>query len=251
MRALTTLTVTEARMYLRDPSNVFFALAFPTVLLLLLGRVIPGMLEPITDQGPAFAGLRAIDLFAPIVLALAMGTVSLTTFPAVFGSYREKGVLRRLSTTPVPASRVLVAQVAINVAALVVAVVLALVAGGLMLSLAAPEQPLVVAGSFLLGAVQMIALGCLIAALVPNTAVANGVGMLLYFPMLFFAGVWMPGPMMPETLARISGFTPLGAASQAMTEGWFGTGLPAQQLLVMGAWTVLLIPLAAKLFRWR
>ena len=104
---------------------------------------------------------------------------------------------------------------------------------------------------FVLGAVQMIALGCLLAALVPSAGSANGVGMLLYFPMLFFAGVWLPGPLMPESLARFSGFVPLGAASQALEAAWFGDGLPARQMIVMAVWTLLLVPLAARLFRWR
>jgi ABC-2 type transport system permease protein len=250
MNALRALTLAEARMYVRDPSNAFFALAFPTVLLLALGLVMPGMRDPLTDV-PGMAHLRMIDVFVPITMALAMGTVSLTTFPAVFGAYREKGVLRRLSTTPLPASRLLVAQVAVNVVALVAAVLLSLLAGALVLGIAAPSQPLLVVAVFVLGAVQMIALGCLLAALVPSAGSANGVGMLLYFPMLFFAGVWLPGPLMPESLARFSGFVPLGAASQALEAAWFGDGLPARQMIVMAVWTLVLVPLAARLFRWR
>lgn len=249
MSALSTMTVTEGRLYLRDPSNVFFALAFPSVLLLLLGTLLPGMQESL--PGSRYAGLRVIDLFVPITLALAMATVSLTTFPAVFGTYREKGVLRRLSTTPLRASRLLVAQVVVNVVALVVAVVLSLVVARLVLGIAMPAQPGLAVAMFVLGAVQMIALGCLLAALVPSASAGNALGMLLYFPMLFFAGVWLPGPLMPPTLATISGFVPLGAASQALDEAWFGTGVPAQQIAVMVVWTAVLVPLAARLFRWR
>ena len=250
MNALRALTVAEARMYVRDPSNAFFALAFPTVLLLALGLVMPGMKEPLTEV-PGMAHLRLIDLFVPITTALAMATVSLTTLPSVFGAYREQGVLRRLSTTPLPASRLLVAQVLVNVAALVAAVLVALLTARLVLGIAAPEQPLLVVGVFLLGAVQMVALGCLLAALVPSAGAANGAGMLLYFPMLFFAGVWLPGPLMPDGLAQVSGFVPLGAAAQSLDEAWFGTGLPAQQVIVMVVWTLVLVPLAARLFRWR
>lgn len=250
MNALRALTLAEARMYVRDPSNAFFALLFPTVLLLALGLVMPGMQDPLKDV-PGMAHLRMIDVFVPITMALALGTVSLTTFPAVFGTYREKGVLRRLSTTPLPASRLLVAQVAVNVAALVAAVLLSLLAGAVVLGIAAPAQPLLVVVVFLLGAVQMIALGCLLAALVPSAGSANAAGMLLYLPMLFFAGVWLPGPLMPEGLARFSGFVPLGAAAQALEVAWFGDGLPARQMVVMAVWTLVLVPLAARLFRWR
>ena len=249
MRALWALTRAEGRLYLREPMNVFFGLVFPTLLIFMLGFLIPAMQETVPGE-PGFADLRIIDLFAPIILALAIATVSLTTLPPVFGSYRERGVLRRLSTTPLPASRLLIAQVAVNVAAVVVAVALALVGGVALLDLALPTQPLLVVGAFLLAAVEMISLGCLISAVVPTAAGASGLGMVLYFPMLFFAGVWLPGPLMPAGLAQVSGWTPLGAASQAMTEGWFGSGVPVQQLVVMVIWTLVLVPLAARLFRW-
>ena len=221
--ALGTLTLSEARLYLREPGSAFFALIFPTLLLVAVA----------------------------VVLALAIATVSLTTFPVAFGTYREKGVLRRLSATPLPASRLLVAQVVVNVAALVVAVVAALLAGAAVLRITGPEQPVLLAGVFVLAAVQMIAVGCVVAALVPSASTANGVGMLLYFPMRFFAGVWVPGPLLPDALAAVSSWVPLGAAAQAMETAWFGSGVPAQQVLVMVAWTAVLVPVAARVFRWR
>jgi ABC-2 type transport system permease protein len=243
------LTLSEARLYVREPGSAFFALVFPTLLLVAVGTLLPPMREPVEVAG--LEHLRGIDLFVPVVLALAIATVSLTTFPVAFGTYREKGVLRRLSTTPLPASRLLVAQVTVNVAALVVAVVAALLAGAAVLRVAGPEQPVLLAGVFVLAAVQMIAVGCVVAALVPSASTANGVGMLLYFPMLFFAGVWVPGPLMPDALAAASSFVPLGAAAQAMETAWFGSGFPAQQVLVMVAWTAVLVPVAARVFRWR
>src|SRR5690606_14677491 len=90
------------------------ALLFPTALLLLQGLVIPGTGEPIGGDDPDFAQLRAIDLFIPIALTVALGSVTLTNFPSAIGGYREKGVLRRLATTPVGPQRVLIAQVVIS-----------------------------------------------------------------------------------------------------------------------------------------
>ncbi|KGM13863.1 ABC transporter permease [Cellulomonas bogoriensis] len=250
MTALRALTLSEGRLYLRDSGTVFFALVFPTLLLVLMGLVLPGMDEPLTDA-PGYEGLRPIDLYVPVVLALAICTTSLTTFPAVFGGYREKGVLRRLATTPLPASRLLVAQVSVNVLALLVAVVAALVAMAAVLGLTAPQQPGLVVLAFALGITHMTALGCVLAALVPTAASGNGLGMLLYFPLLFLAGVWTPGPTMPDTLATVGSYLPLGAAAQAMSEGWFGDGVPVTQLLVMVGWTLVLGPVAARVFRWR
>lgn len=250
MGALRTLTANQARLFLREPANVFFGLAFPTVLLVGIGLALPGMRDPIEDAGPELAGIRPIDIYVPVVLALAIATIALTTFPPTFGVYREKGILRRLSTTPMPASRLLVAELAVNVVAMLLGVALALGAAVTVLDIAGPSQPLLVTGVFLLGALQMLALGCLIAALVPTAGAASVASMTLYFPMLFFAGVWTPGPVMPDGLATVATYVPLGAVAQALTEGWFGDGVPALQLVVMAGWTVVLVPLAARLFRW-
>ena len=249
MSALRALTVSEARLFLREPASVFFALAFPTVLLLGIGLVIPGMRDVITDPGVA-AGLRPIDIYLPVVLALAIATTAITILPPTFAIYREKGVLRRLSTTPMPASRLLVADILVNAVALVAGVVIALVTAVVVFDIAAPTQPALVAGVFLLGAIQMMALGCLIAAVVPNAGSASAVSMSMYFPMLFFAGVWTPGPIMSDTLARIATYVPLGSVAQGLTEGWIGAGVPWLQIGVMTAWTVVLVPLATRLFRW-
>jgi ABC-2 type transport system permease protein len=109
---------------------------------------------------------------------------------------------------------------------------------------------LVLALALALGAASTFGVGLVIAAVAPKGSTAGGIGMLVYFPMLFLAGLWTPGPVMPDVVAALGRFTPLGAAGQAMSEAWFGTGFPALQLAVMVAWVLVLYPLAAKLFRW-
>jgi ABC-2 type transport system permease protein len=247
---LARVTRNEGRLFLREPSAAFFGLAFPAVLLVVLGLFMPWADQPFDDRDPVLSQITAITGYTPIVLALAIATVAFSTFPVPIATYRGNGVLRRLATTPLPSSRVLAAQVLVNVATLVVAAVLAVVLGVVVLDISLPADPLVLVLGFVLGATSSMAVGCLIAARAPNTSAANGVGMLLYFVSLFFAGVWMPLPLMPEVVQTISQYTPVGAASQAMGAGWYGQAFPATELLVMAAWTLVGVPLAAKLFRW-
>ncbi|MEE6280334.1 ABC transporter permease [Georgenia sp. MJ170] len=249
-RGLGTLIVAEARLFMRDFGSWFFALLFPTVLVLGIGLVIPGMREVMTDVPAPWVGLSVIQTVTPVALATAMGTVALVTLPVYIADYRHQGVLRRLSTTPMRPQGVLVAHVVINTVAVVVASVLAVVAALLVFDSPLPEQPLLAVGAFILGAAAMFGIGLMIAALAPKGSAASGIGMLVYFPMLFFAGLWTPGPAMPDTLATVASYTPLGAASQAMTTAWFDGGFPAHQVVVMLAYCVVLYPLAAKLFRW-
>ncbi|GEN81034.1 ABC transporter permease [Actinotalea fermentans] len=248
-RVLAALTVSEARLYLREPSAVFFGLFFPAVLLLALGLLMPWADQPF-GEGPVLSEITAITGYTPIVLALAIGTVGYTTLPPVMGTYREKGVLRRLSTTPLPPSRLLVAQLLINLAMLVIASTLAVLGGALVLGVGMPRDVGVTLLAFVVGAAASMSVGLLIAAVAPTAGASTGTGMLVYMTSLFFAGVWFPLPLMPDVVQTISRFTPLGAASQALAAGWYEGTFPGVELVVMAVWTAVLVPLAAKLFRW-
>jgi len=249
-RGLSALVRSELRLFLRDPGTVFFSLAFPAVLVVGIGFALPGMRDPMTDAGPTWDGLTPIAAFLPVVLATAIAAPALSTMPTFVAGYRERGVLRRLSTTPMRPHGVLLAQVAVNVAAFVVAAALGVAAGALAFDIVAPRQVGLLVLALVLGAASTFGIGLVIAAVAPKGSTAGGLGMLVYFPMLFFAGMWTPGPVMPDAVAAIGRFTPLGAAGQAMNEAWFGTGVPAFQLVVMAAWVLVLYPVAAKVFRW-
>lgn len=251
MRGLGALTRSEGRLFLRDFGSLFFVLLFPTVLLIGMGMAIPGMREPITDAGPVWGQFKVVDLFLPVMLCVAAATAGLTALPAYLAGYRETGVLRRLSTTPMRPQGVLLAQLVVQLAAVTVGALLALLAGRLVFGSPMPEQPLLAAVTFVLAVTSMFGVGLLIGGLANKGTTASGMGMLVYFPMLFMAGLWTPGPAMPDAIARIATYTPLGAGSQSMSAAWFGTGdFPLTQLIVMVAWSVVLFLVAARTFRW-
>ncbi|MBD8079739.1 ABC transporter permease [Cellulosimicrobium arenosum] len=249
-RGFPTLLATESRLWLREPGTVFFSLAFPTVLLLGVTFAIPGMREPITGTGSAWDGRSAIAAYVPVVLAAAVATPALTTMPVSFAGFREKGLLRRLSTTPMRPQGVVLAHLVINLVAIAAAAAVALAVGALVLGYPAPEQVGTVALAFVLTATSMMSLGVVIASRTSRASTASAIGSLVYFPLLFLSGLWTPGPMMPDAVRQVGQLTPLGAASQAMTAGWFEDGFPALQVVVMAVWTAVLLPLGVRLFRW-
>ena len=54
-----------------------------------------------------------------------------------------------------------------------------------------PQRPLWFAVAFVLSAAALLGIGALIGALVPTAQAGVGTGMLVYFPMLFFAGIYL------------------------------------------------------------
>ncbi len=146
MGALRRTVTVETRLFLRDPTTVVFGVLFPTALLLGLGTV-PALREPTPESG----GLRAIDVWAPTALVFGMVMIAVQHVPAVVATYRERGILRRLSTTPLPPQRVLLAQVLVASASVVVSAVLLVLAAWVVLDVAPPERPLEFVVAFVVG----------------------------------------------------------------------------------------------------
>ena len=108
MSALTNMIKVETKLFLRDRATVLFGVLFPTALLLGLGS-IPDLRTPSADLG----GLRPIDVWAPTALVFGIVMIAVQHVPTVIATYRERGILRRLSTTPVHPRNVLIARVLI------------------------------------------------------------------------------------------------------------------------------------------
>lgn len=245
------LFVTELKVWLREPTTVFFALVFPNMLLLGLGLAIPAFQEPMTDAPPPWNEAPGITSYLPTIIALAVGTIALTTMPVQFATFREKGILKRLSTTPMPPQNLIGVHMVINVLALIVSAGAAVISAMVVLGVPLAAEPLVVLLVLVLSTTAMFSLGLLVAARAGRGATASGLGMLIYFPSLMFSGVWVPLSVMPDWMSGIGLYLPLGASAQGLTAGWFGTdGFPLAQVLVLAAWTLVLFPLGVKLFRW-
>src|SRR5262245_42202004 len=245
MSALARLTRTETKLFFREPVAVFFSLAFPPLLMVILGS-IPSMREPDKTLG----GLRVIDLYAPILVAMAIALFSLSGLPQQFATYREKGILRRMGTTPVKPAVMLGAQLLMCTAMSVGVMVSVLLIGRFAFDVDLPDNPLAYLVAYLLCALAMFSLGLLVASLAPSGRGAGAIGTLLFFPVLFFGGLWVPRAAMPELLRHISDFTPLGAGVQAMQDATAGHWPQLLHLGVMVGWTIIAGGLAARYFRW-
>jgi ABC-2 type transport system permease protein len=237
------ITLMEARLFLRESGVVVTALLFPTALLLVVG-FIPTVRTP----SPTFGGARFVDVFAPSLVVLVLGFLSLNRVPTAMGRYRERGVLRRMSTTPVHPAKLVAAQLVVNLVAGVLAVGLLVAVGSLAFDIDLPHHLPGFAAAFLVGLSSLSAVGLLIAAVSPSARSATGIAGTLLLVIMLLGGVDLPRFLLPHFLVLVGTYTPPGV--QALQDAWMGAGPQPLHLAIMAAITVVVGALAVRAFRW-
>jgi ABC-2 type transport system permease protein len=239
------IVLNEARLSWRRPTALAGGVIIPVGLLVLFGEV-PSFHKSL----PTLGGLTLFDVYLPILAVFTIAMLALLGLPIPLASSRELGVMRRLSTTPVSPSWMLAAEGLVQLTAVVAGLVVIFAAGVTAFGAPAPKSPGGLVLSLVLSIAALLAIGLLIAALAPTANAANVIGRLAFFPLMFFAGLWLPRALMPGVLQGISDYTPLGAAVQAIQSSMLQGFPPVAPLLVLAGYAVLFGFLARRLFRW-
>ncbi|MGM0385841.1 MAG: ABC transporter permease [Actinomycetota bacterium] len=239
------LVLTEARLTLREPIALVWGVAMPVILVVVFG-LIPAFQEPI----PGYGTMTIFHAYAPILVLVSLSMLGLVGLPAALASYRELGVLRRMSTTPVPPSRLLAAQLVVNLASALLAIALIAGIGTLAFDLPLPQHWPGFVLTLALATACLFAIGLSVAAVARTGRAAAAIGNALFFPLAFFAGLWFPQQAMPSTLATISRLAPTGAAVEAFNATMAGDFPATQPLLLLVGYTAVFAVIAVRAFRW-
>jgi ABC-2 type transport system permease protein len=237
MTMLKMLTLTEARLLLREPLALFWGVAFPMVLLTVMGL-----------SSSSIDGVSLVSVYEPIVIVFISVAFGVQGIPVQIAGYRQGRILRRLATTPAGPVRVIGAQLAVSLTVIFIATVGVLAVGRLGFGVPLPRQPFGFALVVVLSAAAMVALGLLIGAFAPTARSAGAAGTVLFFPLMYFAGLWTP--QMSASAKHIGQFTPLGAAAQALGDAMTGGWPHPAALAVLGLCTLVCAGAAARFFRW-
>jgi ABC-2 type transport system permease protein len=217
---------------------LFWNFGFPVFLMLIYGAIMGGYMQWLT----------------PGVIVLNALSFGLVGSSAMMLEMREKGILRRLRATPMPALQLVGSYLLVNV-------LLGLLQGALILLTAVVlyRVPLTLAG--LLVAVPMIlavaltflALGGVISGVAPKAGVATGAGMTVYFGLMFVTDMIFPIAQLPAWLQRLAPYTPSYVAAQLVRSALLDGALALQWAQHLGLLLVYAIGgalLAGRLFRW-
>jgi len=246
IRGLSIFTWTQGKLYLREPLATFFTILFAPLLLVLFGLMY-GKVPKVM-----FGGLGSMDVTVPAFLGFIIVTVGLIGLPIQTSSNRELGILRRYRVTPLRPLSYIVADVT-SYWVMALAGVIALVAvGKLVYDVRFDGNILSVLAGFTLSTLAFLAIGFVIASFAPSARVAQTVGMVLAYPMMFLSGATIPNELLPPTVQQIAALLPLTYVIRLMRGLWVGQ--PWSELwLEVAVLTGILVfcgAISARFFRW-
>ena len=234
----------EGKLALREPWALGMGIAFPIILLIVFAYIssqVPGNV--------ANTGRTVLDLYIPTIIVIALLSIALT-LPRTMVRDREIGWLRRVSTTPVHPWRLLAVQLILNVVLAVAAVVIIVFGGALIFGAPLHVAVLYFILSIILAIAEIFSLGLVVVALAPSQTVASALTGVLFFPLLFFSGLWVQPAQVGGMLQTLMYYSPGGAAGRALLDSVFNTAPPFATLLTMALYTVIFAFIAIRYFRW-
>jgi ABC-2 type transport system permease protein len=246
MKSLWKMTWMEAKLFLRDPASAFFTLVFP-----LMYLFIDGMISG-NDPTPMYGGRGAIDAAIPSLTAVVIAMTGLMSTTMTLAAYREKGILRRLGTTPVRPLVVFGAQVIVVFAMTCLGMLLLVAAGTLVYHVRFEGNALSLLAGFVLCSLSFFGIGFILAGTMPTMRTAWTVAMVLVYPMLLLSGAFFSLDLLPGLVQKISVFIPMTYVVNLLNGLWVGEPWSSHLLDVgvLAAMLVVGVAISIKLFRW-
>ena len=221
---------------LRTPAFAVPTLLFPPLFFLLFGLLLNHGIAGAANY--LFATYSVFGVMAP----------SLFGFGVAVAIEREKGWLALKRVAPMPPGAYLAAKL---VMAMLCAAIIYLILAAMAYTLGGVRLPsaqwLVLGAVAVGGALPMCALGLIIGSRA-NASAAPAFVNLIYLPMSFLSGLWMPLSMLPHFLALVAPMWPAWHLGQLalMTTGQATTGSVAGHLLWLAGFSVVCFAIARR-----
>jgi ABC-2 type transport system permease protein len=250
------LGVARARVELlafrRDPAELLFNVAFPVLMLLLLGSTFDGPLNGTGGRAYLTCGVLAYGLCST-AFSLCAGGIALS---------RHNGSLRRLAGTPLPTASFLLGKVLLILAVTGAEAFVVLGIGFAWFDLPLPAGWTgwaTLGGLLALGTTACALAGVGYARLVPSAEAVPAMVAPPYILLGFVSGVWYTLSALPAPIQTVAALFPMKWFAQGL-RGVFltdpgaepaGTYEPGRVALVLALWCAVALLAALATFRWR
>jgi ABC-2 type transport system permease protein len=223
------------RMLWRNRTAIFFSLAFPAILVLVIPQVFGTGTIP--DRG-----VELPQFLTPVMGVYGMAAGAYMGLCELVASARERRVLTRINGTPLPVwayvGGLVGAAVLLALVTMVLVVVVGVAAYGIVVVWSKLPALLVYLA---LGVACFAALGLAVAALVAGERAASAVANATLLPLAFVSDIFIIGGL-PPLLDAIGWVFPLKHLANGVADTFNptlpGAGLDAGHVLVLAAWAV-------------
>jgi ABC-2 type transport system permease protein len=234
---------TEQLLFWRSREAAVFVFLFPLMLFALLTAVYDGTIYGRPAAWALLAGMLAYGAANTAFAGLAL----------ILVARREMGILKRVRSTPIPATTYLVAVLASTLLVFTLQAIALFALGSLLSDTPFPSHLVSVVLLLALGASCFAALGLAICGLIRSLEGSSAVVNLIVLPMAFLAGSFGPTRHYPAALRAIGDVLPLRYLVTSMNaiylqgkQIWDRPGSVA----VLAAWAVVGMAVAIRHFRW-
>jgi ABC-2 type transport system permease protein len=229
----------EARLMLRNGEQLLLAVVIPVIV--LVGAVTGASHLDLSISH------RPVDEFAPGVLALAVMSTAFTSLAIATGFERRYGVIKRLGSSPLPRSGLLLGKVG---ALLMVEVLQVLVISVVALLLDWHPHASVLACllAVVLGTAAFASLGLFVAGVLRAEATLAAAN-LVYLLLMAGGAVVLPATAYGG-FGNVARLLPSGALGEALRSALWSGDLAWGSLLVLLVWAVVGAALTARTFKW-
>jgi ABC-2 type transport system permease protein len=246
----------------RNPASAFFTFAFPLMFLVIFTALLGG--GEILIRG---TDLKQDTYYVIAMAAFGVISACYTNIAISVSFNRDQGILKRTRGTPLPSGAYLGARVLHATLVGVLLVIITAVFGKVFYDAAVPTgTPLLeFVVVLLVGSLSLAALALALTAVIPNADASPAIVNATILPLLFISGVFIPlGDEAPGWIKVIGDIFPVKHFFDAMTDSYLGNTVGHRldgstfypftlnwtDVLVVAAWGVAGLVLAARFFSW-
>ncbi len=248
MHGLGRLMWIELKVFLREPLGAFGTVVAPVLVLVLFGRI--GTYVVAGGAQKAATAFFTVDV--PVFVTILISINAVVSLVSIMSIYRESGILKRLSTTPLRPSTILTAHVLVKLFLTSMTLILALLFANRSLLTAAgvPFLRFLLAG--LIATAAILSMGFVIASFVPSGRFAQPITSVLLYPMIAISGLFVPLSSYSPGFRSFARVLPMTYAVSLLHGIWKGEAWAAHAGDIGALFLVFAIctALSTKIFRW-
>ncbi|MEU4292817.1 ABC transporter permease [Kribbella sp. NPDC026596] len=235
----------------RSPSTIFFAVVLPIMFLVIFVTVFGNQRMELAD-GQLVSGAT---YYLPGIVTLGIVQTTFTNLTVSLTASRERGLLKRLRTTPLPTWTFMAGRIITSAVAAILLVVVLVAIGRIVYGVAVPTTT-IAAGllALVVGTFTFSALAFAVSAAIPSQDAAVPITNAITLPLYFISGIFIPQELIPNGVREFAQIFPVQRLYDAFLTVFdpatTGAGFEPVDLAIVAAWGVAATIIGTTTFRW-